>query len=140
MRALEIGNAAEIKEKAAQKAYAASPMASRYCYEPECEPVARALYRALVKERPQTAQGIAGTVYRTLRKVAADMGMNPDMEVHKWTPAEQKRAGYGEQYRVSWEAGPYEWAIGASFAVMDATGKLCEPHYSFDLCFYPGED
>lgn len=42
-------------------------------------------------------------------------------------------------YKVSYEAGPYEWAIPASFVVMDATGRLCEPYYSFDLDLYDVE-
>lgn len=39
-------------------------------------------------------------------------------------------------YTASWESGPYEWAIPASFIVMEATGRLCEPYYSFDLQLY----
>jgi hypothetical protein len=41
---------------------------------------------------------------------------------------------------VAYEAGDYQWAIGASFALCDALGKVVEPYYGFDLCFYPSED
>lgn len=90
------------------------------------------LITAIARADANTAPVMAEAVYQELRKMAAEYGMNPDTEVHK-------REEKGE-IRVSWEAGPYQWAIGTSLALVIATGKLVEPYYSFDLCFYPGED
>ena len=64
-------------------------------------------------------------------------GQDPAWEVHSWTPASD--AQQGRCWGVSWEAGPYQWAIAASFLIMDLTGRLVEPYYSFDLCFYEVE-
>ena len=38
---------------------------------------------------------------------------------------------------VSWESGPYQWAVGASLTFMmnDEAGWFTEPYYSFDLYF-----
>lgn len=83
------------------------------------------------------AAEITNRMYEMLRKAAKLAGMEPLYEVHAWVP---HRAGErGNCWGVSWEAGPYEWAISASFLIMDLTGRLVEPHYSFDLCFYEAE-
>ena len=80
----------------------------------------------------QTAHQLAKRAERVLRRYAKGVGMDPDIEVGLF----QEREG---TWRVGWEAGPFEWAIPASFAIIDACGRLCEPHYSFDLTFYDGE-
>lgn len=77
----------------------------------------------------KTKAGAAKGLYEALRKAAKDEGQNPDMEVQIWKPGEN-----GNQWRVSWEAGPYEWAIGLSALVTGPWGYT-EPYYSFDLCF-----
>ena len=42
----------------------------------------------------------------------------------------------GFSYRVSWEDGPYQWAIGACYSVCRSTGDwFTEPQHSFDLDF-----
>lgn len=76
-------------------------------------------------------QQIADALHRVVRDAATAAGMNPDIEVFL-----RKEDG---GWRISWEAGPYQWAYNASFAVMDAVGRLCEPYYSFDLCLYEAE-
>jgi hypothetical protein len=77
-------------------------------------------------------------LYDCLRKLAKEFGMDPIYEVFAWRPGQDRVQG-STCWGVSWEAGPFEWAIAASFVIMDLTGRLCEPHYSFDLCFYEVE-
>ena len=72
----------------------------------------------------------AQAVYEVLCAAATKGGLKPDIECF----IRPDRGGY----RVSWESGPFEWAIVAS----DALGQLgifSEPYYSFDLCFYTDE-
>lgn len=83
------------------------------------------------------ASAITNRLYDVLRQAAKDTGMDPLYEVHAWHPHKQREQG--PCWGASWEAGPYQWAHAASFVVMDLTGRLCEPHYSFDLCLYEVE-
>lgn len=83
------------------------------------------------------AADCANRLYECLRKLAKLSGMEPLYEVHAWHP--HKAGDRGESWGASWEAGPYQWAHAASFQIIDLTGRLCEPHYSFDLCFYEAE-
>jgi hypothetical protein len=75
----------------------------------------------------KTAKGRAHAVLKVLRECASDAGHSPDIECF----ARKDRGGW----RVSYEAGPFEWAIVASEALCQCN-ILGEPHYSFDLCFY----
>lgn len=75
-----------------------------------------------------SCKGRATAAYEALRQFAADIGCNPDRECFM-------RAEDGG-YRVSFEAGPYSWAMVASEALCQC-GIFAEPYYSFDLCFYP---
>lgn len=84
------------------------------------------------------ASEITNRMYDLLRGIAKDCGMDPIYEVFAWRPGQDRQQGKN-CWGVSWEAGPYQWAIGASFVIMDLTGRLVEPHYSFDLCFYEVE-
>jgi len=84
----------------------------------------------------KSRSGAAKALYKALCKVAASWGMTPEIEVRIFSPADSKAMGYGENWRVCWESGPYEWAIPASFAITnDKEGWYTEPYYSFDLCF-----
>lgn len=57
-------------------------------------------------------------------------------EVMLLTPEASERFGTGRNWRVVWEAGPHEWAIPASFWVLNRKSQwYTEPYYSFDLCF-----
>lgn len=90
---------------------------------------------AIPGPRPVDPRQARDAIYAALRDAAAAAGMNPDIEVvRREEGAEGRRT-----YYVAWEAGPYEWAIPASFVVMDATGRLTEPYYSFDLQLYDVE-
>lgn len=73
-------------------------------------------------------KAMAECVFAVLRHVARSWGQDPDIE----TFMRDERG----QWRVSWESGPYSWAIVASEA-LGQVGIFAEPHYSFDLCFYP---
>jgi hypothetical protein len=77
----------------------------------------------------------AKALHKALRKVCGDMGGNPDTELFIQTPEESARAGCGHNWRVGWESGPYQWAVGTSFEVENNPHWYTEPYYSFDLCF-----
>lgn len=84
----------------------------------------------------KTAESAAKGMYEALVKACKAYGQDPAWEVHIKTPEQYKAWGGGcEAWYVSWEAGPWEWAIGASF---EATGPgwHTEPYHSFDLVFY----
>lgn len=72
-------------------------------------------------------------VTKTLRRFAKELGMDPDIEVASRGREVRGFIGEGEEY-VGFEAGPFDWAIQASWVVMEATGLLAEPYYGFDLC------
>lgn len=92
--------------------------------------------RAVPGSFPKDAKLCAQAIHKVLCNFAHNVfDHNPDYEVFMRTEGEEGR----RTYMVSYEAGPYEWAIPASFAVMDCTGRLCEPYYSFDLCLYDVE-
>ena len=86
----------------------------------------------------------AKAVHKRLCEEARAVGMNSDIEVGIMTP-DEGYAWCGERaWRVTFEAGDYEWAIAASLGlpqhgVVSGSGKgkvWAEPFYSFDLGFY----
>ena len=83
--------------------------------------------------------GAAKAFHKVICKLAKDIfGHNPDIEVALMTPDRSQECGYGKQWRVMWEAGPYEWAIGVSMSNSGncyKQGWFTEPYYSFDLGF-----
>lgn len=85
-----------------------------------------------------TAEAAARAVYAALCILSAKSGQNPNIEVWIESPAQSVAKGrpHGACWIVSWESGPYQWAIGAS---LGGHNRLTEPYYSFDLTFYPGE-
>ena len=85
----------------------------------------------------KTKAGAAKAFYKALCKFAKEVyGQNPDIEIFIDNPEESEARGYGKNWRVCWEAGPYEWAIGSSFQVENySAGWYTEPYYSFDVCF-----
>jgi hypothetical protein len=91
-------------------------------------------------DKTMTAEQAAKAVYAELCKIAADEGCKPDIEVFIRAPGEPRHFADETCWCVAYEAGEYQWAIGASGALCDALGKIVEPYYSFDLCFYPSED
>jgi len=83
----------------------------------------------------KTKAGAAKAFHKALAKTVKEFGMNPDVETFIKTPEESEKAGYGRGWTVSWESGPYEWAIDASWKVQNSPTWYTEPYYSFDLCF-----
>lgn len=90
----------------------------------------------------KTAETMAKAAYAAVREACAAEGQNPDIETFIKTPEESHDylGGTPGVWLVCWEAGPYMWAIDIGMAIVKQTGKLCEPHYGFDLTFYPQED
>lgn len=101
----------------------------------------------------KTKAGGAKALYRFLKAKAVELGL-PATSVFICSPAENEARGYGSSWSVSWEEGPYEWAIGVSggssmygpergygpdtpkpeiYAFND--NWYVEPWYSFDLFF-----
>ena len=83
---------------------------------------------ALAASKRKGCKGQAKAAYDAMCQFAKAMGCNPERECFM-------RAENGG-WRISFEAGPYQWAIVASEALCQC-GIFAEPHYSFDLCFYP---
>ena len=83
---------------------------------------------ALAARRFTDTKDRAHAVLEVLRFFAVETGHTPNVECF----AREERGGW----RVSYEAGPFEWAIVASDALCQV-GVFAEPYYSFDLCFYP---
>lgn len=104
----------------------------------------RAIYKSIVAACAalpvKTAETMAKATYEACRAAAKAIGQDPDIEVALRRPGEPRHFPGTQGWCVVWEAGPYEWAVPVSLMIGSATGKLCEPYYSFDLCFDPGED
>ena len=90
--------------------------------------VAEAVAEAAYGAKPLGVDAIAEAVHGALRLLAKQWGHNPDIETFMRPE--------GGAMRVCWEAGPYSWAYVASEALCQV-GIFAEPHYNFDLCFYP---
>lgn len=101
----------------------------------ELERLMAALRKRLHKG--MSGKAVAKAVYGVLREQATLCGHNPDIETFFKGPADHHYAG--KCWLANWEAGPYQWGISASFLIMDLTGRLCEPYYSFDVCLYDNE-
>jgi len=68
-----------------------------------------------------------------------------------WSPEESDKRGLGKSWHVSWEGGPFEWAISVSLGgsisgrftgaaevlLVGAKKYIAEPYHSFDLSFSP---
>ena len=103
----------------------------------------------------KTAKGAATKLHEFLREKSAALGQNPDIEVFMRQHQDQQGNEQAGRWLVSWEAGPYEWAIclsgGDSMYAAELenySGKtqvkmfgsphwIAEPYYSFDLVFSP---
>ena len=60
----------------------------------------------------KTKAGAAKAFYKALCKFAKEVyGQNPDIEIFIDNPEESEARGYGKNWRVCWEAGPYEWGL-----------------------------
>jgi len=86
-------------------------------------------------EKYKTKAGAAKGLYKALCKWCKALGMKPDIEIHIYTPEQTEARGYGKFWNVSFEAGPFEWAVHASLQMPHCKWGYCEPYYSFDLHF-----
>lgn len=84
-----------------------------------------------------TCEAAAKAFYEALKPAVIAEGQNPDSELFIRSPEETETAGYGRYWQVSWEAGPYEWAVVASLSGLYSrkNGWYTEPYYGFDVCF-----
>lgn len=83
----------------------------------------------------ETTQEAANAFFEVLDSFATNAGYG-EGSVSLWEPDEAHVRGYGRNWMVSWEEGPYQWGIYASGYVLSTTHRwYTEPHYSFDLCF-----
>ena len=79
--------------------------------------------------------GAAKAVYRVLRKICTQAGMDPNCEVGISPPKWNEEQGYSKAWSVSFEAGDYDWAIPTSF-VLSGKNWYTEPYHGFDLFFH----
>lgn len=86
----------------------------------------------------KSAASAAKAFHKALCKFCKEVyGQKPDIEIFIDTPEESQERGYGKNWRVCWESGPFEWAIPASCECRASDFSWhTEPYYSFDLCFY----
>lgn len=90
--------------------------------------VAEAVAEAAAAVKHMGPKAMVRAVHEVLRDMSGESGQRPDIETFM-----REEPG---QWRVSWESGPYAWATVASEALCQI-GVFAEPHYNFDLCFYP---
>jgi pyrroloquinoline quinone (PQQ) biosynthesis protein C len=91
-----------------------------------------------VAEAISNANGCAQAALNTYElccKAAEAWGMKPEIEVGIKKPGEPRHHSDVDCWCVTFEAGPYEWAVAASLNVSTKGKVLAEPYYSFDLCF-----
>lgn len=81
-------------------------------------------------------EAAAKATYEACRKAAEAWGMKPEIEVSIRAPGEPRHHDCIDCWAVTFEAGPYEWAVAASLSVNTRGKVLAEPYYSFDLCFF----
>lgn len=103
-----------------------------------------------------TPEQAAKTLYKWVCAQSLLRGQKPAIECALWSPEEAVERGYGVNWRVSWESGPFEWAVcmslggrleeaerfnyaynGVPEVVLTSEHWFVEPHYSFDLGFIP---
>lgn len=75
----------------------------------------------------------AKAFYEALKKFAVDHGYHEN-SVSCYPPEKSYECGWGHYWTVTWEDGPYNWAIYMS-SHMHGARWYVEPYYSFNLCF-----
>ena len=105
--------------------------------------------------RDAQPEDAACMTHAVLQRIAAETGYNPE-HVRLLSPSESEvYIGPGKVWRVVWEGGPYEWAVNLTLGQSLFAGEtnrydgrpeivltcarhyLAEPHYSFDIGFFP---
>ncbi len=83
-----------------------------------------------------TPEDAAKAFYEQMKPVVTAYGQKPETELFLFTPEIAHGRGYGSNWMVSWEAGPYRWAHDASTEwCYNSPHWMTEPQHSFDLCF-----
>ena len=80
--------------------------------------------------------------FATVIKASASLDQNPGWEVFCQPPEVEGWEGSGS-WRICWESGPYDWAVGDSlgaarilpYRLCSGRGFYTEPHYGFDLIY-----
>lgn len=103
--------------------------------------------------RAKTSKTAAKRFHAYICALAKASGQNPDIEVALWSPKEAKERGWGTNWAVAWEGGPYEWAVALSLGSqlhagdygysqegpfpsgIHGSGWFCEPYNNFIMCF-----
>jgi len=89
----------------------------------------------------KTAVGAGKAFYKALKKLNAALG-GPEGEVFMREAGEGYAGGVVPKGAVwvCWESGPYYWGVSTSLSNTGynrSAGWWTEPHYPFDLMFYP---
>lgn len=82
---------------------------------------------------PKSPEEAAASFHAALAAYAAASGYVAE-NVHLWSPEVSAKRGYGACWMVTWEEGPFEWAVFMSMNLSGAWGYT-EPYHAFDLCF-----
>lgn len=90
-----------------------------------------------ILEEAKSAEAAAKSIYKRLCKEAARIGQKPEIEVAIKKPGERRHHPDNSCWCVVWEAGPYQWGIGACSY---GPKVWSEPYYSFDMCLYDRND
>jgi hypothetical protein len=91
---------------------------------------------------PQSLEEAVRVAFAKVVTACKATGANPGWEVFCQPPEAEGWKGAGS-WRVCWESGPHDWAIGDSMGageiipgnVCSGSGWFTEPYYGFDLCF-----
>ena len=87
----------------------------------------------------KAAKDCQSRMVKALTEQCKAHGQDPAWEVHAFMPHDGRSQTASGAYCASWEAGPFDWGPAFSWLVMNLTGRLAEPYYGFDLCFYESE-
>lgn len=95
-------------------------------------------------EDPGTLEEAVIQAYAHIVRYCEAHDVNPSWETFIQPPEVDYMEGAGK-WRVCFESGPYEWAVGDSLgsgqivpaSVASGSWWFTEPHYSFDLVFIP---
>lgn len=82
-----------------------------------------------------TCEAAATALHAALERICRDQySQNPEIELFLHSPEQSQEHIGVKRWHVSWEAGPWEWAIRLSFA-MQSEKWWVEPYWSFSLTF-----
>lgn len=83
--------------------------------------------------KPKTIKEAASALFDALDTYATSAGYS-EGSVSLWAPDDAAKRGYGNNWMITWEDGPFEWAINFSYLCTGPWGYV-EPYHGFDLTF-----